>query len=438
MDTQLILNKLREEVKPALGCTEPVVVALAAAHAFKALEGQVKGIKLLISSNIYKNAKAVGIPGTGETGVEIAAALGVSIMRPTLDLTIFSAVQPDEITEALKIRRTTPITIEVGYNLPSVYVEVEIETAKGKGKAIIAGTHTNLVFLSHNQQVLLDKKVQENTSSPLNQEELLKYPLEEIIKSCMEIDPDSLVFLADGVEMNLKIAQEGLRTDKGLKIGKLWESLYTRQLLDTDLTMEIARYTAAACDARMSGVEYPVMSSSGSGNQGLMTIIPIVMAASERKTSRDVLLRALAISHLVTFYIKEYIGRLSPVCGCAVGAGAGVGAGTVYLLGGEIKQIISVIKNIISTLAGMICDGGKVGCALKLCTTATTAWYNSLLALEGLEVPSDNGIIAADLQQTLENLKRLSSEGMKEVDRVIVSIQQKNQHIREKSYRYSG
>lgn len=432
MDINLIINTLKDEVTPAIGCTEPVAVALAGANAFRLVEGRVKKIKLLVSSNVYKNAKAVGIPGCKETGVEMAAALGVSIMRPRLDLTIFNSLKEEEVKRAEELKRNIPINTEVGYDLPSVYIDIEVKTEVGCGKALISGKHTNLILLARNDQVLFDKRNFEAGSELTGGGELLKYPLEELIRACISIDPDKLDFLFNGVEMNLKTALKGLELEEGLKIGSMWEVLYEKKLLNNELTMEIARYTAAACDARMSGVKSSVMSSAGSGNQGLLAVIPIALVAREHKASKEEIIRALAVSHLVTLYIKEYIGRLSPLCGCSVAAGAGAGAGTVYLLGGKTKEIARVIKNIISALAGMICDGGKVGCALKLCTSATTAWCNSLLALEGLEVPSNNGILAADLQQTIYNLKRLSCEGMKEVDRVIISIQQEQNNEGEK------
>ena len=196
-------------------------------------------------------------------------------------------------------------------------------------------------------------------------------------------------------------------------------------LVGNELANSISCYTATACDARMSGVQLPVMSSAGSGNHGLVAIIPIAVAAKEFNSPKNELIRALAISHLVTLYIKVYTGRLSPICGCGVAAGAGSGAGLVYLLGGKKNDTIRTVKNIVSTLAGMICDGGKVGCALKLCVSASMAWQVALLSKEGVEVPSGNGIVVESLEETLANLGRISKEGMAEVDKTVISVLEK-------------
>ncbi len=422
---EFIINKLQEEVKLATGCTEPVAVALAAANAYRLTGGEIKQIKVIVSANILKNAKSVGIPGAERTGVEMAVLIGVSIMRPRLDLTIFSSLGKDDIGKALSLEKKIDLQVEIGYSIPPVYIEVEVRTDSGSGKAIIADNHDNLVYLEKDNTILLDKRsssVAERSKNNKNRDFLKNYSLRDILLTSFEIEPETVSFLLDGIKVNMKMAEAGLKLNRGLKIGSMWNNLNQKGILESGLSMDIAKYTAAACDARMAGVDLPVMSSAGSGNQGLLAVIPLALVADEFETSQERLIQALVISHLVTVYIKEYTGRLSPVCGCSVAAGAGSGAGITYLLGGNLKIIETVIKNIIASLAGMVCDGGKVGCSLKLCTSAVTAWWNAVLALEGLTVPANNGILAGGLQQTIINLQKLSSEGMENVDRVIVSM----------------
>ncbi|MBS4020959.1 MAG: serine dehydratase subunit alpha family protein [Dethiobacter sp.] len=419
MTAEEILAFIKKEIVLAIGCTEPSAIALTAAHAYKLSPGKVEKIKMLASSNIYKNAKAVGIPGTLSTGVNLAVALGVVIKEPTLDLTIFSTLTDDDVSIATTLLGEIPLSVEIGYDLPSVYIDIEVKTSTGSGRAVISGFHTNLVLLKKGQKVIFSKLDEEvGTQKAL----LTRYPLEGLIEKVLSLPASSLEFLLQGIELNLKMAEAGTRMQGGMKIGSRWKSLMDRGLLGDDLTNRISYLTAAACDARMAGIQMAVMSSAGSGNHGLVAIIPIALAAEELKCSREKTAQALAISHLVTIYVKEYTGRLSPVCGCGVAAGSGASAGLAYLLGGEMNVITGAIKNMVSSLAGMICDGGKVGCALKLSTSASTAWYSALLAREGLEVPPGNGIVEESVSETLSNLGKVSREGMAQVDRAVISV----------------
>lgn len=418
MDPSEILNRLKEEVVQAMGCTEPVAIALTAAHAFKLVQGKVENIKLNVSCNIYKNAKAVGIPGTVHTGVEMAAALGVSISKPTYDLNILSSLTRADLESALQLQKKTPVEVEVLYDSPKVYIDVKINTDKGISRAITSGRHTSLVLLQRGEEILLDKRDQENICK--ESVGLTNHTLRELIEKVLSIPASSLEFLQKGIELNMAMAEAGLKMNRGMKIGSCWKSLTERGLLGTDLNNDISCYTAAACDARMDGVQLPVMSSAGSGNHGLVTIIPIARAAERLKVPHERVMQALAISHLVNIYIKEFTGRLSPICGCSVAAGAGASAGLTYLLGGGMEDIDKAIVNIISSLAGMICDGGKVGCALKLSASASMAWQGALLAREGIKVPAGNGIVAATLEETLRNLGKVSQEGMAQVDKSVI------------------
>ncbi|MCR1899740.1 L-serine ammonia-lyase, iron-sulfur-dependent, subunit alpha [Irregularibacter muris] len=420
MNTEEIVNLLKEEVVPAIGCTEPVAIALASAYAHHSLEGKIKRIKLSLSSNVYKNAKAVGIPGTHHTGIETALALGICIQEPAFDLTILSPLTDEDIEMAMNLQREVPIEVEILYDSPSVYIEVGITTDREDSKAIIAERHTNLVFLERSSQVIIDRK--SNTKRNMkNSKSLAKYPLKELIGKILEAPYSSLEFLLEGISLNMTMAEAGLKMEKGMNLGKSWEKIVEKGFWGKDLNSKITLYTSAACDARMAGVRLPVMSSSGSGNNGIISIIPISIVAEHLKSGKEKVVQALAISHMVNTYIKEYIGRLSPICGCGVSAGAGAGAGIVHLLEGGMEDIERAIINVISGLAGMICDGGKVGCALKLSASAGMAWQGALLAKEGVKVPEGNGIVASSLQKTLENLGKISQEGMFNVDKSVIS-----------------
>ncbi len=413
-----ILSMLKEEVVQAMGCTEPVAIALTAAHAFNLVQGKVEKIKLNVSCNIYKNAKAVGIPGTVHTGVEMAAALGVSISEPIYDLNILSSLTKADLERALQLQEQAPVEVEVLYDSPKVYIDVEVSSDQGVSRAVASGRHTNLVLLQRGSEIILDKRDKEKADK--EKIALTNYTLQELIENVLSIPTFSLEFLQEGIELNMAMAEAGLEMKGGMGIGSSWKRLTEKGLLGTDLNNEVSCYTAAACDARMDGVQLPVMSSAGSGNHGLVTIIPIARAAERLKASREKVLQALAISHLVNIYIKEHTGRLSPICGCSVAAGAGASAGLAYLLGGEMEDIDRAIVNIISSLAGMICDGGKVGCALKLSASASMAWQGALLAREGIKVPAGNGIVAATIEETLRNLGKVSQEGMSQVDRSVI------------------
>jgi L-cysteine desulfidase len=417
---QAIVSTLRKEVIPAMGCTEPVAIALASSYAIDGVDGEMIGIRLAISGNVYKNAKAVGIPGTDHTGIEMALALGASIGEPNFDLTILSKLTPDDLDKALALVKKIPMKIEIVYDKPSMFIDVEVTTTEGQGRAIIQDNHTNLVFLEKNSKVKLDKR-QDQLTTVEAQNDLLDLSLAQIITQILEVPYEEIAFLLEGVTLNLAMAEAGLVTDKGLKIGKSWKTLLEKGLFSKDLGNEITMYTTAACDARMSGLELPVMTSSGSGNNGIIAIIPIAIVARHLNLSPEKTAYALAISHMVNTNVKKYVGRLSPVCGCGVSAGAGAAAGIVYLLDGQVEEMEKAIVNVVSSLAGMICDGGKVGCALKLSASASMAWQSALFAMEGVSVPSGNGIVGIDLETTLHNLGKVSQEGMCYVDRSVIA-----------------
>ncbi len=422
MVSEEIIDLLKDEVIPATGCTEPVAIALAVACCHKLLEQSTpKRIRVILSANVFKNAKAVGIPGVQDSGVDLAIFLGLAIENPNLDLSILSNLSQKELLKARDLKAEIPLEIEIDFQAPPVYIEALLETEKDKGKSILQETHTNISFLQKNKEIILDKR--NNLKGKEKKKlDLSKYPFGEIIKAAQALPSEDAEFLLEGIDLNMKIAKRGWDMEEGLKVGRAWKLMERKGLVNKDLTNRIAGYTAAASDARMTGIPLPVMTSAGSGNHGLVAIIPLALVGEELKKSKEDLIRGLALSHLVTIYIKTFTGRLSPSCGCAVASGAGAAAGLTFLLGGGFKAIEMAVKNVVSSLAGMVCDGGKVGCALKLCSSAITAWYSALLACENLSVPAGNGFIAESLEETIENLSQLSTEGMINMDKTIIQL----------------
>lgn len=422
MNQDELLDLLKSELAPAVGCTEPVAVALTSAQAYKLVTGQLKRLKVEVSSNIYKNAKAVGIPGTDHTGTEFAAFLGTTIKEPKLDLSIFTGLSKTTFTEAVARQEAVPLELVIKYDKPSVYIDVFIETSSGVSRAITAGTHANLVYLSLDDEVLLQKEDWVNGAGYETPSVFTDIPLDTLIENVLAIPSTALEFLQEGVDLNLDIARKGQTMGCGLGIGLKWKGAISKGLLKDDITSKLAYFTSAAADARMAGMHLPVMSCTGSGNHGLVAFLPIAIVAQELQSPRERMLQALAVGLLVTIYIKTFTGRLTPVCGCGVAAGSGASAGLAHLLGGDTKVICDAIQNTISSLAGMICDGGKIGCSLKLCSSASMAWYCAILAVEGLTIPAGNGIVGGNPTETIKNFGRVSKKGMVEVDDIVISI----------------
>ncbi len=423
MKLEKILELIKTEVKPAMGCTEPVAIALLASHALSVLDNKdVRKIELELSANVYKNACRVGIPGTECTGVETAVALGVSAKKPVMDLTILSSLSEDDIDRALNLKANIPIELKIKQPAPDpVYIGINLIADKCFSKAITISDHANLVFLQNQDRVYVDK-LEDLSQSISDSKKLSEHRLITLIETLLSAPFSKVEFLLEGLKMNMAVAEAGLQMDKGLKVGLASENLFKKELIGKDPLSQISVYTASACDARMSAVCLPVMSSAGSGNHGLVAIIPIAVAARILKKSEEKVAMALAISHLVTIYIKQFTGRLSPVCGCSVAAGAGASAGLVFLLGGNNENMKSAVNNMVSCFAGMVCDGGKVGCALKLSASAAMAWQFALLALEGSTVPPGNGIVGETIEHTLKNLGKLSCEGMAGVEDSILTM----------------
>lgn len=425
MNQALLIDLLKKEILPTMGCTEPGAVALAAAYAREALkEETVKRIKVTVNANVYKNGVAVGIPGTGETGFFIAAALGVIKGHPERQLAVLADVLPRELEKAREMVAQNIIEVQVDEEKESLWIQVRLETDRGWSQAVIAEKHTQVISIQRNGEELFSQgSLQEGEG--LDHRQVLKgddLRIVHLVEAVEAMPLEQLEFLFAGVEMNLLAAKAGIEKRLGMGIGAVYDEMVDNGLMSKDLVNYAKILTAAAADARMSGESVAVMSSAGSGNHGITVILPVYAVADKLGAPREKLLRAVALSHLITVYIKIYTGSLSALCGCAVAAATGATAAITWLMGGQITQMEAAMKNLIANLTGMICDGGKVGCALKLSTAAATAVESSLLAQKNIVVPDTNGIIADGIEQTIRNLGKISNPGMIVTDKVILDV----------------
>lgn len=433
MNCSDIVKILKNEVLPTMGCTEPGSVALAAAYAAKALdcEHPLTRIDVSVNGNVYKNGAAVGIPGTGDTGLYIAAALGAIKKQPENQLSVLTNITREELETAHDMVKKGIVRIEVDESKTRLSVKVRISANHDWAEAIIADAHSNIVSIERNGCCLFSRQQTAVTNDKDYYDSLCSQDvtIRSLIKSVESVPSQDLVFMLEGVDMNVLAAKTGIAKRLGLGIG----ALYADMLEDGRMANDIANYakmlTAAAADARMSGESVPVMSSAGSGNHGLTVILPVYAVGVRLGVPTQTIAKAVAISHLITVYIKMYTGKLSALCGCAVAAATGASAAITWLMNGTMQQVEWAMKNVIANLSGMICDGGKVGCALKLSTAASVAVESALLAKNNIVVPETNGIIGETIEQTIKNLGQVSSPGMTLTDKVILDIMLAKQTI---------
>lgn len=423
---QTILDTLHAEVKPAMGCTEPVAVALAVAKAkevcLSANGHDLDEIELTIkvSPNIFKNGLSVGIPGTDQVGLIVASALGLLACESKDGLEVFRHVVQSDIANAFKLIDEKRIKIEILDTDLKVLIDAYVTCGAYWGKAVIQDRHDQFVLIESHDGVMFKTEVGQTCSCDDNV--LFEMPLSEIIQAIETIDFEDLAFLLEGYEMNRAMAEYGLVNESGMNVGRALYDNTKKGILMPDLMNRAMILTAAASDARMSGASLPVMSSNGSGNNGLTALLPIVAYADTNPTSPENLAKAAAISHLVNSVVKHNIGRLSALCGCGVAAGTGASVAITWLMGGTYAQIEGAIQNMIANTTGMICDGAKVGCSLKLATSASAAIQSSLLSMSNVIVPSGNGVIGKTAEDSIRNLGYLSKHAMGLVDKMVLNV----------------
>ena len=428
MTNSELLHLLRSEVIPAIGCTEPIAVALCVARAKELLGCEPDAITVYLSKNVYKNALAVGIPNTGMTGLPIAIALGATVGKSEYMLEVLRDATPESVAYAKEYMLRVPAAIHINYEAPSIlYIHAEVRKGDQTAQATIMDEHTKFITSPTPNS---EASNSEASNSPQD------LSLRRVYDFAMEVDIHDITFLKEGAEMNTAAAETSFANQYGHGLGRLLRpnsnseaiqqqsgltSNSVSNLFGDSLFTKIISYTCGACDARMSGAMVQVMSNSGSGNQGISCSIPVYLYAKENHCTEEQTLRALALSNLTVIYIKQSLGRLSALCGCVVAA-TGSAAGITYLMGGNYDEITYAIKNMIANISGMICDGAKPGCALKVTSGVATAIFSAYLAMQHSYADSTEGIVEDDIDRTIRNLTRIGHDGMKVTDDLILDI----------------
>ena len=420
ISNQQLLDLLRSEVIPAIGCTEPIAVALCVARAKELLGGEPEQIAVYLSKNVYKNALAVGIPNTGMTGLPIAIALGATVGKSEYMLEVLRDATPEAVAYAKDYMLRVPAQIHINYEAPSIlYIHAEVRKGDQTAQAIIMDEHTNFVETPQRREATKPAAGTSPAHSVLN--------LRRVYDFATSVDTSELAFLVEGAQMNTAAAETSFADQYGHGLGRLLRSTTLsstpemKRLFGDTLFTKIISYTCGACDARMSGAMVQVMSNSGSGNQGISCSIPVYLYAKENNCNEEKTLRALALSNLTVIYIKQSLGRLSALCGCVVAA-TGSAAGITYLMGGNYEEITYAIKNMIANISGMICDGAKPGCALKVTSGVATAIFSAYLAMQHSYAQATEGIVEDDIDRTIRNLTRIGHDGMQVTDDLILDI----------------
>lgn len=415
-----IIEILNANMVLATGCTEPGAIALTAAAAAEKLGETVESLDVIASGNIIKNAYSAGIPGTGLTGIEYAAAIGAIVAKPEKQLEVINSITEEQLNTAKALVAAKKVTLVLSKDPEKLYIEV---LAKGNGhraKAIVAKAHTNLCYLEKDSEVLLDTRSPsaEGGKTIDVREEL---SVAKIYEFATTVDVERLDIIKLSVEVNSAIAGEGMRNEYGLQVGKSMEKEIKEGIRAYDAINYSMMIAAAAADARMAGADYSVVTNSGSGNQGISSSVPSIAIAEYMGKSREELLRAVTISSLMAIYIKAQFGKLSAFCGATVAA-SGTAAAITYMLGGGVKEMEYAVFNMIGNVTGMCCDGAKPDCALKIATCTNAAWQAALLAMKGIRVQSNEGIVDQDVDKTISNFCVLGNEGSIELDRLMLNI----------------
>lgn len=420
---------LRTVTAPALGCTEPAAIALSAAAAATLLDGDdITAIEVTLDPNIYKNAMGVLIPGSGgRCGIELAAAMGAVGGDASRKLQTLTSVGEAELARADALLAADRVHVHLDESRTELFIRTELRSETGTAEATVAGLHDRIVELRRNGEEvgshpLLPAFGDGEDPVAALERRLREQSFSSLVETAVELTPEAEELVRRGVEYNTALADYGLAHAPGLGVGASIEEAVASGIMSDDLSTEARKIAAAASDARMGGAPLPAMSSSGSGNHGIVATNVVAAAARQLGSGERRMLEAVSIAHLVTAYIKAHTGRLSALCGTAVAAGAGAAAGLVHLRGGDVTQVATAVTNVIEDLAGIACDGAKASCALKVATGAGSAVQAAMLAAADRRVPGSEGIVSDEVEQTVRNLGRLSKPGMVETDRTILGI----------------
>ena len=417
------INLLKQDVVPALGCTEPVCVALCAAYAAARFSGEIRSITVYTNAGIYKNGMSAGIPNCTRVGLPWAAAIGAGLKNPEKGLRLLEDLTQEILDGAAALVETGKVSVSMDPAVSGLYVSCTLLGDDESVTAVIRDAHTNLVRLEKNGTVLLDAQSSGQTGSAATDIDTLKSmtvaQLRAMVDSASE---EELAFLWDGVEMNEALAAYSETNPLGVGIGDTLRSQIGSQIFANDLLGRILLKAASAAESRLDGCPLPTMSSSGAGTKGLVVILPVSETAKALQASKTHTLRALAFAHLVNRYINAWIGKLSPMCSCVMASSTAASAAITYLLGGTDAQIGYAIRNMSGTVTGMICDGGKVGCSLKVATGSAAAFLCAITAVRDAALRTTDGICAETPEQCIRNMARIGIRGMAQTDSEILAI----------------
>ena len=424
--TDILLYKelIKREVFPALGCTEPIAVAYAAALAAAELSENPDTVLIVVDPGVFKNGFAVTVPNTcGERGNLIAGALGALVRRPDLKMEILQAVDAKILELARTMVLEKQVSISFDATKTDLYIDVTVTSGNEICRAVLEGGHTNLVLLEKNGQRLSAKNTAQGEKSGHGyRERLSTMTIAEMIDLLDHLDQEDLTYLQEGIKMNLAIAEAGKELKK---VGYYMSDLLNKGLLIDDVLSSSKILTASASDARMSGLSYPAMSSGGSGNQGIVAILVPYNVGRRFGIDEQTIIKSIALSHLINGYIKCFTGDLSPICGCSIAAGVGATAAIVYQqTGKDLNKITLAINTLISDLGGMLCDGAKGGCALKVASSTDSAIRAAYMAINGHGISEEEGFIGRSAEETIRNLSNISEKGMALVDTTMLRIMQ--------------
>ncbi|MCF0198885.1 MAG: serine dehydratase subunit alpha family protein [Bacteroidaceae bacterium] len=419
MTNQEIIALVKREVVPATGCTEPMAVALCVAHATEQLGRRPEHIRVALSGNMLKNAMGVGIPGTGMVGLPIAIALGALIGRSSYALNVLQDCTPEAVEQGRQYIAEGRIQIVLNSaTAEKLFIETECTAGDDKAVVTIAREHTRVVLVSRNGEVLLDQRTALTAETDEGEEEL---NMRRVFDFATTVPLADIEFINEARRLNETASREALKGNYGHELGKILSRPLGRGIMGDSMFSHMLSATSSACDARMAGALIPVMSNSGSGNQGIAATMPVVVFGEENHNTQEEITRALMLSHLTAIYIKQSLGRLSALCGCVV-ASTGSSCGITYLMGGGYEQVAYSVKNMVANLAGMVCDGAKPSCALKLSSGVSTAVLSAMMAIQNKYVTNVEGLVEDDVDRCIHNLTKVGAEGMNETDRLILDI----------------
>ncbi|MBQ6834667.1 MAG: serine dehydratase subunit alpha family protein [Lachnospiraceae bacterium] len=419
---QEMLELLKQDVVPALGCTEPVCAALAAADAAKAVGGRVESIEAILNPNIYKNGMSVAIPGCDFVGLDAAVALGACLKNPEKKLQLLEDITNEVLDEVSHLLSSSCVKVTIDKSKQNIYVKVAVKTDCGVGVSVIEDSHTNIVKTMVNDTVVFEKDSVAKASGNNVIDRLITMKIAEIRQLVDSASEDELRFMLDGIEMNDRISAYGMENEVGVGITSIMKNEIGKSMIANDLMSKIMLKVMSAAEGRLGGCRLPSMSSSGAGTKGLVVIIPISETANAIGATTEMTVKAIAFGHLVNRYINAYIGKLAAVCSCVMASATAASAAMTWLLGGNDEQIGYAIRNMAGTVTGMICDGGKVGCALKVSMASSAALTNAILASKDTVLRVTDGICAETPEQCIKNMARIGNPGMLQADKEILNI----------------